>query len=62
MKNIQMSVAKDVLTIQVNLKAEHGLSKSEKNITIATTSGNAEVPGAPGVKIGLNIYKPAPGK
>lgn len=62
MKNITMSVAKNILTIQVDLSKDQGVSKSGKNKIIATTSGNAEVPGLPAgsnVKIGLNIYKPA---
>jgi len=50
-----MEVKNDILTITVNLKENFGLSKSGKNMVIATTSGNADVPGTD-VKIGLNIY------
>jgi len=54
-KNAKMEVKNDILTITVNLKENFGLSKSGKNMVIATTSGNADVPGTD-VKIGLNIY------
>lgn len=56
--NIQMSIAKNVLTIQIDLSKDQGTSKSGKNTLIASSGGNMEVPGAPGVKMGLNIYKP----
>lgn len=58
MKNVKMAVKDNVLTITVDLKKDHGESKSGKNTIIATTEGNAEVPGAAGTKIGLNIYRP----
>jgi len=33
--------------------------KSGKSIIIASSEGNADIPGANGVKLGLNIYKKA---
>ncbi len=59
MKNIKMAVKDNVLTITVDLKKDQGKSKSGKNVIIGTSAGNAEVPGAPGVKIGINVYKSA---
>lgn len=53
-----MSVAKNVLTIEVDLSKDLGKSKSQKNVLIASSGGNMEVPGAKDVKMGLNIYKP----
>lgn len=60
MKNIDLRVEGDTLTIVVNLKEEFGPSSSGKSITVASTEGNIAVPGREEIKIGLNIYKPRP--
>ncbi len=57
MKNIEMAVDGDILTIKVDLSKEFGLSSSGKTIIIASTEGNQSVPGNEGIKIGLNVYK-----
>jgi len=59
MKNVDMKVVGKKLTITVDLTQEHGQSSTGKSTIIATTSGNIEVPGAPGVKIGFSVYKKA---
>jgi len=56
MKNIEMSVNGDLLTIQVDLSKTFGKSSSGKSTIIASTEGNVSVPGRDEVKIGLNIY------
>lgn len=56
MKNVKMKVEKSVLTITVDLKKRYGKSKSGSSEIIATTSGNADVEGGGGAKIGLNVY------
>lgn len=56
--NVSMKVTGSKLTITVDLNKELGLSKSQKNMTIATTGGNMDVPDKPGYKLGLNVYKP----
>jgi len=56
-ENCKMSVREGILTIEVNLNEDLGLSKSQKSRVIATTRGNARVPGAEDVMIGLNVYK-----
>lgn len=57
MKNVQMKLDGSILTITVDLSKTQGVSASGKSEIIATTSGNADVPGAAkGTKIGLNIY------
>ena len=56
MENMEMTVNGDELTIKVNLKQDLGLSKSGKTRIIATSRGNAKIPGTD-VTIGLNIYK-----
>ena len=56
MKNVDMSITGNILTITVDLSKEFGLSSSEKNTIIATTEGNVSIPDRE-EKIGLNIYK-----
>jgi len=55
MKNVETKVVKDVLTITINLKKDFGPSKSGKTIIIGSTEGNQTV--APGIVLGLNVYK-----
>lgn len=57
MKNIEMSVDGNTLTIKVDLTKEFGPSSSGKTIIVASTEGNQSVPGKEAIKIGLNVYK-----
>jgi hypothetical protein len=57
MKNVEMSVAGEVLTIKVHLSKEYGPSSSGKTLIIASTEGNVSVPGYEQVKVGLNVYR-----
>jgi hypothetical protein len=57
MKNVEMSVKNNKLTIVVDLSKDFGESKSGKSITVATTGGNQSVPGHEDIKLGLNIFK-----
>ena len=41
----------------VDLTQEIGPSASGKNVIIATTGGNVDVPGVEDTKIGLNVYR-----
>jgi len=56
MKNIEMQVDGNILTIKVDLSKAFGPSSSGKNTIVASTEGNQSVPGREDVKIGLNIY------
>ena len=56
MKNIQMTIEGDTLVIKVDLTKDFGQSKSGKTIIVASTEGNANVPGRK-EKIGLNVYR-----
>lgn len=58
-KNIEIVVKDGKAIITVDLAKDFGRSGSGKSIIIASSEGNAEIPGAPGVKLGLNIYKKA---
>ena len=57
MKNIDMKVEGQTLTITIDLAQDFGESSSGKSIIIATTEGNVSLPEKEEVKIGLNIYK-----
>ena len=59
MKNVEMSVKDNILTLKVDLTEEHGTSGSGKSLIIGTTEGNAKVPGHEEVRVGLNVYRPA---
>ncbi len=56
MKNVQMSVEGNILTIKVDLSKEFGPSSSGKTIIVASTEGSITVPDRQ-EKIGLNVYK-----
>lgn len=57
MKNVDMTVEGNILTIRIDLAKEFGESKSGKSITIASSEGNVSVPDHEEIKIGLNIYR-----
>ena len=57
MQNLNMEVKGDELLIRIDLSKNCGPSHSGKSIIIATTGGNTEVPGKPGLKIGINCYR-----
>ncbi|MBR6011899.1 MAG: hypothetical protein IK060_06145 [Methanomicrobium sp.] len=57
MKNVDMSVNGNTLTIKVDLSKDFGETKSGKSISIASTDGNVSIPGNDEIKIGLNVYR-----
>jgi len=57
MKNVEMKVSGNILTITVDISKQYGLSTSGKSMIIASTEGNVSIPDKEEVKIGLNIYK-----
>jgi hypothetical protein len=56
MKNVQMAVDGNILTIKVDLSKEFGPSSSGKTIIIASTEGNVSIPDRE-EKVGLNVYR-----
>jgi len=60
MKNIEMKLEGDILTIKVDVTKEFGPSSSGKTIIIASTEGNISIPEKDEIKIGLNVYKKKP--
>ena len=59
MKNVDMKVEGNILTIKVDLTKEFGPSSSGKTIIIASTEGNVSIPER-GEKVGLNVYRKKP--
>jgi hypothetical protein len=57
MKNVDMKVEGDILTVKVDLTKEFGPSASGKTIIIASTEGNIAIPDKEDIKIGLNVYR-----
>ncbi|MCX5829078.1 MAG: hypothetical protein NTV58_13905 [Deltaproteobacteria bacterium] len=57
MKNVEMKVEGNILTIKVDLSKEFGPSSSGKTIIIASSEGNVAIPEKEEIKIGLNVYK-----
>ncbi|HZE35959.1 MAG TPA: hypothetical protein VE482_05630 [Candidatus Eisenbacteria bacterium] len=56
MKNVEMSITGNILTITVDLTKEFGPSSSGKTTIIASTEGNVTVPDRE-EKVGLNVYR-----
>jgi len=57
MKNVEMTIEGNILTIKVDLTKEFGPSSSGKTIIIASTEGNVSIPDREEGKVGLNVYK-----
>lgn len=57
MKNVDLSVEGNILTIRVDLSKEFGSSGSGKSTVIASTEGNRRLKGRE-ERVGLNIFRP----
>ncbi|MDR3540704.1 MAG: hypothetical protein P4L69_07000 [Desulfosporosinus sp.] len=57
MKNCEMKLDGNILTITVDISKEFGKSASGKSMIIASTEGNVSIPDKEEIKIGLNIYR-----
>jgi hypothetical protein len=55
-KNVEMKVEGNILTIKVDLSKEFGPSSSGKTTIVASTEGNISIPDRD-EKVGLNVYK-----
>jgi len=56
MKNVEMNIEGNILTIKVDLTKEFGVSSSGKSVIVASTEGNYALPGRE-EKVGLNVYR-----
>lgn len=54
-KNCEMKLEDNILTIIVDISKEFGKSASGKSIIISSTEGNVSIPDKEDIKIGLNI-------
>lgn len=57
MKNCEMKLTGNMLTITVDVSKDFGKSSSGKSVIIASTEGNVSIPEKNDIKIGLNVYK-----
>ncbi|HUW63235.1 MAG TPA: hypothetical protein VMW83_00825 [Spirochaetia bacterium] len=57
MKNVEMKLEGDTLTIVVDISKEFGVSSSGKSVIIGSTEGNVSVPDREDIKVGLNVYR-----
>ena len=57
MKNVELSIEGDIVTIRVDLSQTFGPSSSGKTTIIASTEGNVPVGPEREEKIGLNVYR-----
>jgi hypothetical protein len=55
MKNVDLKVEGNILTVKVDLSKEFGPSASGKTTIIASTEGNVNVRDL--IKLGLNVYR-----
>lgn len=60
MKNVEMKLDRDILTIKVDVAKAFGPSSSGKNIIIASAEGNISLSEKNNVKIELNVYRRKP--
>ena len=60
MKNVDMQIDGDQLTIKIDLGKDFGDSRSGKTIMIASSEGNQTLPGHDDVRLGLNVFKQKP--
>ena len=56
MRNVDMKMVGNVLTITVDMSVPGEVSTSGKSMVIGSTEGNVSVPDKPEVKVGLNVY------
>ena len=57
MQNVKMRVYDKKLVIEIDLTVEGTPSRTGKSVLIASSRGNASVPGRT-EKIGINVYRP----
>jgi len=56
LKNIDLKVKDNILTITVDLSKSYGPSSTGKTIIVASTEGNFPLPGRDDF-VGVNVYK-----
>lgn len=57
--NITMKRDGNMLTLTIDLSKRYGPSSTGKTIIVASSEGNANVPGSDKMKLGLNVFEKA---
>lgn len=57
MKNVEMRVDGNFLTIRVDLSKDYGLSPSGKSLVIGTTEKNVPIGDRNDYRVGLNVFR-----
>ena len=57
MENVKLHVKGEKLVIEIDLSVQGTPSRTGKSVVIASSRGNASVPGR-AEKIGINVYRP----
>lgn len=58
MRNVKVTVAKNIATITIDLTQDLGPSSTGKTHLVGTTEGNVTIPGTE-IKLGVNCFKKA---
>lgn len=58
MKNVDLKITNDKLTIEIDLKKDFGKSKTGKSVIVGSTNGNIVLAYKDTIKLGVNCYKP----
>jgi hypothetical protein len=61
MSNCEIEVKGNILTVKIDLTKRLHPSGTGKTMIVGTTSGNASIPGHPGIKLGVNVFAPLNG-
>ena len=56
MKNVEMAIKGNILTITIDVSKRFGRSSTGRTEIVATTAGAVPAPSHPDIKIGLNVF------
>jgi hypothetical protein len=57
MQNVQFQREGDLLIVKIDLSKDYGPSASGKTVIVASTRGNARIPGEDEAYIGINAFR-----
>jgi hypothetical protein len=58
LENLTVTTEGTTVTMTFDITGNLGESSSGKSDIVATSGGNIPVPGVPGLKMGLNVFRP----
>jgi hypothetical protein len=56
MRNCDIKIKDNIMTITVDLSVKGEVSSSGKSLVLGSTEGNVSCPDNPDIKVGLNVY------